>query len=279
MANVPEEDVRQLLNTWFLRDDNAVPPTFVLQRISSIIPDYLSESPDARKTAKDEWFSVNRRMHTALAEAASQVQGLSEDRVQAYTRSVSHTEVVRGLENVDPSRVLWFRRVISDINSEHVLQSDDKMLPRFKDKTGDDQKDEESSSLLGGLQESMSSQIAKSNLFEYEVTWQPHKGIDPQENDKHKAYLGQLCHEAETHLSEMIEKSLDQKRRLVSGNPLFREVLQHVVFLKEKCKMFHGRNATLEHVRSYLKNTSSSPLVIHGESGCGKTSLVAMSAL
>ena len=34
---------RELLDTWFRKDTNAIPPVYILQKISSIIPQYLSQ--------------------------------------------------------------------------------------------------------------------------------------------------------------------------------------------------------------------------------------------
>ena len=36
---------RELLDTWFRKDTNAIPPVYILQKISSIIPQYLSQVP------------------------------------------------------------------------------------------------------------------------------------------------------------------------------------------------------------------------------------------
>ena len=36
---------RELLDTWFRKDANAIPPVYILQKISSIIPQYLSQVP------------------------------------------------------------------------------------------------------------------------------------------------------------------------------------------------------------------------------------------
>jgi ABC-type glutathione transport system ATPase component len=53
------------------------------------------------------------------------------------------------------------------------------------------------------------------------------------------------------------------------------QVLQHLTMAKERCDMFHGRGEILHMVAEYMNSDSRQPLAITGESGCGKTSLMA----
>ena len=277
-----EGEVKTLLNTWFRKDDNSVPAHHVLQPISSVLKDYLSDDKDARAAAKGEWWEVQQKMYSALSKAA--VATLHPDRQQAYLQSVSHAEVVNALKDADPERFLWLRRIIQDIDDVDVAK-EKRLLSRFKDVSGDPQKDQESRRLLESLEEDvLRASLPKNNQFEYRVFWQPEKGIDPNINKSHAEYLGYLCKQAETRLVAMLDKQLNSHRRATSAtsseNPLFHEVLQHTQFLKQKCKTFHGREGTLGKVRDYLerRSISTAPLVIHGASGCGKTSIMAVSA-
>lgn len=42
--------------------------------------------------------------------------------------------------------------------------------------------------------------------------------------------------------------------------------------------MFYGREEELEKIEQYMKGDSDKPMVLYGEGGCGKTSLLAKSA-
>lgn len=46
----------------------------------------------------------------------------------------------------------------------------------------------------------------------------------------------------------------------------------------ERCEMFCGREDILREITYYLQQKSDEPLVLYGQSGCGKTSLMAQSA-
>lgn len=43
-------------------------------------------------------------------------------------------------------------------------------------------------------------------------------------------------------------------------------------------QVFYGREDTLERIKEYMLGDSDKPLVLYGEGGCGKTSLLAKSA-
>ena len=73
-----------------------------------------------------------------------------------------------------------------------------------------------------------------------------------------------------------------EKNKKYAISPTFAEVLSHLEIAKEKRKNFIGREDLLEHVCGYISETSgdpAKPLFLHGESGCGKTSVMAMAAL
>ena len=62
-------------------------------------------------------------------------------------------------------------------------------------------------------------------------------------------------------------------------NKLFTETLEHAHQCVTKVERFHGRESILSKIHAYLLSDSRQPLVIHGESGCGKTSVLAKAAM
>lgn len=62
---------------------------------------------------------------------------------------------------------------------------------------------------------------------------------------------------------------------------LIKEICQHASMCQEKSRIFHGREEIIERIHSYLaeETESNTPLVVHGESGCGKTSVTAKAAV
>lgn len=56
-----------------------------------------------------------------------------------------------------------------------------------------------------------------------------------------------------------------------------RKLESYIVKLKH-CQVFYGREDTLEKIKEHMLGDSDKPLVLYGEGGCGKTSLLAKSA-
>ena len=76
-----------------------------------------------------------------------------------------------------------------------------------------------------------------------------------------------------SHINEVLEKR-------GPANPLKEEITRHTLFCRDKTHFFHGRVDILQAIHSYVSGPSSMmPLVVHGESGVGKTSLMAKVAM
>lgn len=56
------------------------------------------------------------------------------------------------------------------------------------------------------------------------------------------------------------------------------EILQHLHACMNSVKVFYGREENLDHIENYILGESDKPLVLYGEGGCGKTSLLAKAA-
>ena len=60
---------------------------------------------------------------------------------------------------------------------------------------------------------------------------------------------------------------------------LYMECLAHAEVVNERCRRFYGRERELKSIRKYLDDTrSSSALMLCGQSGCGKTAIMAKAA-
>lgn len=56
------------------------------------------------------------------------------------------------------------------------------------------------------------------------------------------------------------------------------EILQHLHACNNSVKVFYGREENLERIYNYMVGDSDKFLVLYGEGGCGKTSLLAKAA-
>ncbi|XP_041349252.1 NACHT domain- and WD repeat-containing protein 1-like [Gigantopelta aegis] len=267
-------EAKEVIQKWFMRDDNAVPPTYVLQPISSLLPDFKSSDSDLRSRAKKAWYDDSAIMQDAIVPAASQC--LDTVTAHKYEMSVTEAEIREGLFTDDKSsgkQCVWFHRIIEDIEKKEPNYQ----LSRYMDCLGPAEKVKESRQLLDELKKALPERIPKNHLILYKIKWSEN-GVDPVKSPQHKEYIRKLCVDFESSLLKMIKDGIKTRLQTDLANPLFEEIVQQTLFCQEKCKAFHGRHDTLEKISHYLVDKSRIPFVVYGQSGCGKTSIVAMAA-
>ncbi|XP_052105636.1 NACHT domain- and WD repeat-containing protein 1-like isoform X2 [Mytilus californianus] len=264
---------KELLTKWYKRDDNAVPPVYVLQRISTQLPDFISSNVDDKNKAKAIWWIHSDKMQDLLAATAEKCLG--PEKARNYLVSVTEREVQMGLLDIKHPETccIWFKRNIEKIEDD--IPS--KPLSRYIDCLGEEEKWKKSRKLLSELKEERMSKVLPSkNIVQYNVNWKP-GGIDP-ENKEHAKYLKQISEDLVTYMQDMIDRAIKEREKQELVDPLLEECKQHIVFCQEKCHGFQGREDILKRIKAYVTGNSENPLVIHGFSGCGKTSIMAMAA-
>lgn len=60
---------------WYKRDDNSLPPVFVLQTISKLLPDFLSRDQEKKKAAKSTWWNESEALQKTLTAVSKKVLG------------------------------------------------------------------------------------------------------------------------------------------------------------------------------------------------------------
>jgi hypothetical protein len=82
---VDNTDDIELLKLWFLRDDNTVPPEYLLQPITSVLPDFRNYgNPELRKQASGMWWAAFERMQVVFRIAADKVLTKKSDKLKYY---------------------------------------------------------------------------------------------------------------------------------------------------------------------------------------------------
>ncbi|XP_068701494.1 protein qui-1-like [Montipora foliosa] len=274
---VENQDDHGLLTKWFRRDENAVPAQYLLQPITSQLPHYRDyENEELRKKASSDWWTAFERMQVVLRTAAE--KGLDkESNRHKYYMSVTEDEIRRGIiDAIDQEKhCFWFKRVITDINDN----MGDSNTGKFVDKTwgSPSSVDEPALQLLHKLkEEDLPVALPSNSVIQYNVKW--HKnGIDPGASHEHADYIEKLCTDFYNILTDKINQGIDENQLNTKEDALTDEILQHGSFCRKKCELFHGRDEYLTTVRERLKKDQV--VVLFGESGCGKTSLMAKIAM
>ncbi len=277
LTHVSDASHKALLNKWFLADTNVMPTMYVLQPVSTYLPDFLNEAaPDARAKARSEWWSSFEAMSTALRKAAQIAFSNDRAKLLPYIFSVTENEIRTGVLALAPEVVaqqcLWFKRNIRDLDK--YIESGDKRVGAFTDLVwGTNTVEPEAKQLLSALRgQELPAALPVANVREYDVHFKAGVGIDASD-PLHAKYLETLVTDFQSALISSITASL---ARLPTHGLAQEEILQHLIFAREEQKRFGGRKTVLDKVRAYLRSPDlCSPLVISGESGCGKSALAA----
>ena len=190
---------------------------------------------------------------------------------------VTEDEIRRGIINATErdKHCFWFKRVITDINDK-VAESN---AGKFIDKTWGNSSSVDASAqqLLQNLREKdLPEALTNNNVIQYDVKWHSN-GIDPSASQEHAQYIEKLCTNFYDTLTERINRSIEEDQSTNREDPLTEEVFQHGSFCKRKCELFHGRDEFLSKVKDTI--ITERVAVLYGESGCGKTSLMAKVAM
>jgi hypothetical protein len=224
------------LSAWYRCDDNAVPPRYVLQPRQGAYID------------QDEWNRVEKRLREILLGALRGL-GWSHDKRLKYEASVTEQEIDAGIFQYARAQegTLCFFRTIDG-------------LPiggnRYRDANSDAQ------ARLINLKQRLEAQIPDS-IQRYQAQWIGGDiSFDPDA----------FCTAVETSLQRMIEAELATFEEV---SPLEVEAEAHHVFLLDHTRHFVGRVEVLNSVSRYLTSDDASPLVMHGQSGVGKSTVIA----
>jgi hypothetical protein len=207
---------RVLVDHWYERDENAVPPQYVLRPRTAEYAD------------PEDWSRSETQIHTALRQAAVRAL-LSPEALVKYETSATHQEILRGLGSTPADR-------------EHVFA--------FFRSQGNAAEDFELSKLKSDL-----GKLLGPNIVEF-------KNGD----------MTDLITKVRRKLEPVITEQAGQFRsRLTSRS----EADLHEKFASDSVRLFRGRGSALKTIEQYLLGATRSPLVIHGESGSGKSALMA----
>ncbi len=122
-AQINDDEDRQLLATWYRRDDNRVPPAYLLQPRTVAVP---QDAPPERRAAAEEaegeqWRSTEQRLRAVLSAAVAAMEAPSASLALLDT-SATEQEILVGALDTDiedaPDHVFAFFRGIDGLPSD-----------------------------------------------------------------------------------------------------------------------------------------------------------------
>ena len=189
------------------------------------------------------------------------------------TTLVTEDEIYNGILNTTApnDHCLCYMRELDDLRDNIP----DAIAFRYVDKDSANPMniDHNSQHLLQQLKEDkLPAVLGQSNLQKFNISWTS-GGVDP---DKHKRYLEQLCHQVYTDVKRLLDKALVARESKITE--LHEDILHHASFCLSKCESFCGREDLLSQVHQFIISGTQKPLIIFGQSGSGKTTIMAKSA-
>ncbi|XP_055855708.1 NACHT and WD repeat domain-containing protein 2 [Episyrphus balteatus] len=264
-----------LLDLWYKKDSNAVPPISVLQPISSILINFNNKRvPKLQAEDQAVWWDTLNKMQKLLRKAALSLNTngkMDKETMHNYFMSVTEREVINGVLDVKNTKnhCLAYVRYINNINLQNL-----KKASLFVDIINRSL-DTESSKLLANLRdERLPNKIETTNMQKYTVEWIGREGLDIE---THEEYLNHFIAHFYKNIVKLVDRAMRKEDSSAQGQ-IVTEILQHLHACNNSVKVFYGREENLEHIKRYMLGDSDKPLVLYGEGGCGKTSLLAKSA-
>ncbi|MCP4205478.1 MAG: AAA family ATPase [Shimia sp.] len=235
--SVGKTEKRKLLEDWYRRDDNAIPPVYCLQERRG----QFEDTPT--------WENqVEKPLGNVLVEA---VNGRNlEDGVKRLFDSAVEQEVFAGILDVPSAKqhALCFLRNLLKAPTEVETS-------RFVERTPLRR------SRLDKLKNRLRQALGE-NVREYSVGWE-----DGRPSHSH---LEALCNDVLASLWHLISGEIEARQ---NQDPLEVEIADHAQFGADRSREFVGREDILTAVSQRLAE-GHQVLAIHGESGCGKSALM-----
>jgi len=246
-----EKECKILLEEWYKIDENSMTEIYVLQPRTGKYKEW------------DIWKSIEGKIRRILSDAKKGL-GWSEETENDYFKSATEHEIIEGVLNppegmpdIEEHIFCFFRKItnIKDLRKEQKKDYID-----LDDKGNHDLIAYEQ---LMQLKQKLRKRLPN-NIYDYEIKCKE-EGITTD-------HLSKLCEDVEKSLSKVILKELNTLKEM---SELDREIENHTKFGKERASFFTGRTSIIEKILDYIKGNCTYPLVIHGQPGSGKTSLLA----
>ncbi|MEA2018176.1 MAG: DUF4062 domain-containing protein [Campylobacterota bacterium] len=282
-----EENSKEVeyINQWYKKDTNAIPSEYKLQaKLTKEHQDW------------DYWGDVESVLRNAFKKVVENElkETLTDKQKSKYIKSATEQEIVEGLfENVQNKENIYFYSrdfinldELSTNNPELLeqLELKDKEYTKidptysinikhfsdFKNFT-ENSLDSEIRPFHQKLQNKIKDSIPTENTKEYKLTLDTN--LSRTQDSVTQTHLQQFCDDFEKDIMNSIQKEIanfqEQDKQTMELN-------SQDEFKKEKSKIFVGREEFINKIDTYITSEdSNAPLVIHADSGSGKSALMA----
>ena len=283
---------RQLLDTWYKRDDNARHKRNQQSKPEAVYCLQPRKQQD-RLANFEVWENEVERPLRAILHRGIEGLELTEDERRKYEASATEQEIAAGALKIPDAteHVFCFFRTIEGLPSEASTRDfidldengslDSEAVAKLKRLKGEEREGAQEAGLLETR--------LPGNTHHYNANWTgsgittDHIGTLPESLEDCLSLLeagsagvppgrSGLCVDLWKRLAQVI---LDEIARLESTEMLEKEIADHVAFAGDRARLFVGRASMLDTIANYLAGSDRHPLAVWGESGSGKSALMA----
>ncbi len=300
---------QQLLDEWYLRDDNAKywKGDEVYKTVYYLKPRAKAGPHGDSEEGWRAWSKAERELGRILRTAVVELGFSDEDKVK-YLASATEQEIQAGALAVEDAadHVYCFLRSIGGLPHDETSKSFEDLRLVDPDEAGwaEYEPDSDATERLNDLKARLADRVGGANVVDYSASWSSYERQDQTRDeliavaDKHcerlpdgaadeeifarlpghatSDHIDQLCADVLERLSAVIEQRFAEGE---GRTPLQIENEAHDRFGRERAAVFVGRDEPLEAIAAYLGSRPGGLLVVHGESGSGKSALMAKAAL
>ena len=276
-------DVLEFIELWYKKDTNNIPAMYILQ------PKLTPQHQDW-----DYWGKVESTLRDAFKSVVEDELSneLTESQKSKYIKSATEQEIVEGLfENRELAKdnIYFYSRNFTNIDSMSedefaLLEQKDKEYNKtdstysitvkhfsdFKNFT-ENSLDENIRPFHQKLQDKIKYSIPEDNYKEYNLTLDTN--LKRTQDSVTSQHLKQFCNDFYNTIFASMEKEI---KNFQEQDKQTRELNSQEEFMLEKSNIFVGREDFLNIIDDYIiSEESSTPLVLHADSGSGKSALMA----
>ena len=284
-GTMDDNKAKTLFFDWFRVDANSLTNDYNIVPVSARYKHFFSHDTKSATFKNEErlkWQIENQVVGRSLRRAAKTVFKNDKPKLNAITSSIFESEIFEGLlsHHGNPNdHCLCFKTKIIDINK--FLFSHDSVTKYIDVIIGTKEIDQDAQKALNALKELKIPQdeigIGTENIFEHKLVFGQDL-IDTSKSESFKEYLSDFENSFKESVTKLIQKCIPKIPNILSSC-LSNEVNTHLEFARHMSLRKWGFHNVAEKcvacVNTYINGTfNSTPLVLYGEQGCGKTAVI-----
>ena len=236
----------------------------------------ITDPQDTRAIVHGKWSPIEAMLSNLLHHSVLQSDSLNHKQKSKWMTSVTEQEVRRGIiERSDPGNSICMQRDIAEfVTMEGMDPAEKNIIKRFVELSNSTnlQVDEKVQDKIKHLRSELKEKHV--SIDEYVQSWAKGDGVS---EETHSQYINEFGEKFYERVTNGLKFALSKQTHVSSECS---EIAAHLVWGQKRAQAFFGRQEILQKGHEYIVHWSQPfPVVVHGISGSGKTSIMAAMAL